>query len=121
LKQEVNQQVLDELNERLPPNAELWSNYLFEELPLYQQANRLRGDIRLVPRFPCTYILIHSRKGWMHPYELKMLEHPEWAVWKLEHHGVVLVALYEVEVPTDGSQRVRIIRGNENGPKGAKK
>jgi len=95
LKQEFNAEALDALNEHLPEGAALWSNFLYLDLVLHQHAGRLRKDIRLVPNFAdADYVLIHGRRSWMQPPERQLFDQPQRAVWRLEPHGVVLIALF---------------------------
>jgi hypothetical protein len=98
LKLEVNQEVLDAINSHVDKDALVWSNFMYYDLLLQQKKGRIRPDIQLVNQVAPNYVIVYARNAWMAGLEKDMMQHPETAVWKLEHDGVVIVALFKVQV-----------------------
>ena len=104
LKLEVNQEVLDQLNEHLPPGARLMSNFVHVDLENHQRDGRLRADIQLVKMPPFDHWLIYGRRSWMSPPGLQQYERfadpratPK-PLYRKAFRGVDLVQLHRVDV-----------------------
>ncbi len=98
-KTEVNDRVLVALNNLLPRNARLYSNYMYLELRDWRDTGRLRGDIRVVGELEegADYLVLHARRSWMSPFEDEFYRKRPAPVWRLSHHGVDLVLLYKID------------------------